>query len=59
MEYCGHAYKILLRAIDEVHVLPWGNHYAKIFPVAQLSGTGKSKTGQDRHGKNPLAFVFT
>lgn len=44
LEYRGDVYKVLLATIDEVHVLPIEQHYAKIIPVAQSSGTGKSKT---------------
>lgn len=43
-EYLGDAYKALLAAIDEVHSKPIEENYAKIVPVAQSSGTGKSKT---------------
>jgi hypothetical protein len=44
MEYRGEAYKVLLQAVDEVHRLPASGHYVKLVPVAQSSGTGKSKT---------------
>jgi hypothetical protein len=44
MKYIGDAYKALLAAIDAVHVTPIQNNYAKILPVTQSSGTGKSKT---------------
>jgi hypothetical protein len=44
MKYLGDAHKILLRAIDDLHKLPLLQNYAKIFPIAQSSGTGKSKT---------------
>jgi hypothetical protein len=44
LEYLGDAYKALLAAIDEVHLKPIDENYAKIVPVAQSSGTGKSKT---------------
>jgi hypothetical protein len=44
MEYIGDAYQALLAAIDDVHVTPIADNCAKILPVAQSSGTGKSKT---------------
>jgi hypothetical protein len=44
LEYHGKADKILLQAIDELHSLPIEKNYAKIMPIAQSSGTGKSKT---------------
>lgn len=44
LKYLGDAYKTLLQAVDDVHMLPEANHYAKILPIAQSSGTGKSKT---------------
>jgi hypothetical protein len=44
LEYHGSAYQVLLNAVDEIHNMPPLNHYAKIIPVAQSSGTGKSKT---------------
>jgi hypothetical protein len=43
-EYHGTAHKVLLKAVDEVHALPRDHRYARIIPVAQSSGTGKSKT---------------
>jgi hypothetical protein len=43
-EYLGDAYKALLAAVDEVHRKPIQDNYAKIVPVTQSSGTGKSKT---------------
>jgi len=43
-QYVGHADKILLQAVDAINRLPVENHYAKIIPVAQSSGTGKSRT---------------
>jgi len=43
-EHLGDAYTALLAAIDEVHWKPIDANYAKIIPVAQSSGTGKSKT---------------
>jgi hypothetical protein len=44
LEYLGDSYKALLRAVDDIHTQPLETHYAKFFPVAQSSGTGKSKT---------------
>jgi len=44
LEYLGDAYKALLATIDEAHSKPIETNYAKIVPVAQSSGTGKSKT---------------
>ena len=44
LEYRGEAYKALLQAIDEMQALPVEQHYAKIIPVTQSSGTGKSRT---------------
>jgi len=44
MKYLGNAHKILLRAVDDVHTIPEQRNYAKIIPIAQSSGTGKSKT---------------
>jgi hypothetical protein len=43
-QYHGDAHTVLLKAIDGLHTLPIPNIYAKIFPIAQSSGTGKSKT---------------
>jgi hypothetical protein len=43
-EYHGDAHKILIRAMDELHMLPLSRNYAKIMPITQSSGTGKSKT---------------
>lgn len=43
-KYHGDTHRILLRAIDELHALPVQNNYAKIIPIVQSSGTGKSKT---------------
>jgi len=43
-EYLGYGHKVLLQAIDDLHALPTENHRAKIVPVVQSSGTGKSKT---------------
>lgn len=42
MEYHGNAHKILLQAIDELHGIEL--NYAKLMPIAQSSGMGKSKT---------------
>jgi hypothetical protein len=44
LKYHGDAHEILLKAIDELHMLPIQHNYAKIIPIAQSSGTGKSKT---------------
>jgi hypothetical protein len=43
LKYYSDAHKILLNAIDD-HTLPTKNNYAKIMPIAQSSGMGKSKT---------------
>jgi hypothetical protein len=43
-EYHGDAHKVLLKAVDELHMLPIEESYAKIIPIAQSSGMGKSKT---------------
>jgi hypothetical protein len=43
LEYRGDAYKILLRAVDEVHRLPVESHYLKLLPVVQSSGTENLK----------------
>ena len=43
-DYRGDADKIMLRFIDEVHQRPRSANYAKVIPVAQSSGTGKSRT---------------
>jgi hypothetical protein len=43
-DYRGDAYKLMLRVIDEVHQSSETTNYAKLVPVAQSSGTGKSKT---------------
>jgi len=44
LEYRGSAHKVLLQAIDDLHNLPKDQNYAKNVPIAQSSGTGKSKT---------------
>ena len=44
LEYHGTAHEILLKAIDELHTLEVAKNYAKIIPITQWSGTGKSKT---------------
>jgi hypothetical protein len=44
LQYHGDAHKVLLRAIDDLHTLTIQENYAKILPIAQSSGTGKSKT---------------
>jgi hypothetical protein len=43
-DYHGDAHKVMLRVIDEVHRKSGTTNYAKLVPVAQSSGTGKSKT---------------
>jgi hypothetical protein len=43
-QYLGCAHKVLLMAIDEAHARPVSQNYAKIIPIAQSSGTGKSRT---------------
>jgi len=47
----------MLQAIDELHRLPAEKHYAKMLPVAQSSGTGKSKT-IDMIGTKRITFPF-
>jgi len=44
LEYHGNAHKILLKAIDKLHMLSVELNYAKLMPIAQSSGMGKSKT---------------
>ena len=44
LEYKGNAYKALLDMVDAIHTMPVKKNYAKAVPVAQSSGTGKSKT---------------
>ena len=44
LEYHGNAHMALLQAIDELNALPVERNYAKIIPITQSSGTGKSKT---------------
>ena len=44
LKYHGDAHKVLLKAIDDLHARPIRCNYAKIIPIAQSSGTGKSKT---------------
>jgi hypothetical protein len=44
LKYHRDAHKVLLKAIDELHVQQIRLNYAKIIPIAQSSGTGKSKT---------------
>jgi hypothetical protein len=43
-EYLGDGHKVLLQTIDDLHALPTDSYHAKIVPVVQSSGTGKSKT---------------
>lgn len=43
-KYLGNSHEVLLKAVDELHTLPSNENYAKILPIAQSSGTGKSKT---------------
>jgi hypothetical protein len=43
LEYRGDAYKVLIKAIDDVYT-QIGSQCGKIIPVTQGSGTGKSKT---------------
>jgi hypothetical protein len=42
--FYGDADAALLRAVDQLHSLPVVSNYAKILPITQSSGTGKSKT---------------
>lgn len=44
LTYLGDAHKVLLRAVDELHGLREEHNYAKVMPITQSSGTGKSKT---------------
>jgi len=44
LEYHGNAHKILLQAIDQLHGLAIELNYAKLIPIVQSSGMGKSKT---------------
>jgi hypothetical protein len=44
LEYLGEAHNVLLKAVDEVHQINTHLNYAKMLPVTQSSGTGKSKT---------------
>lgn len=39
----GNAYEVFLKAVDEVHQQNDDVNYAKILPVTQSSGTGKSR----------------
>jgi hypothetical protein len=55
MEYRGDAYRILLEAVDEAHTRPVERHYVKLVPVAQSSGTGKSKA-VDKIAKERILF---
>jgi hypothetical protein len=52
--YLGDAHKILLKAVDELHELKPRN-YAKMIPIIQLSGTGKSRT-VDNVSKERILF---
>jgi hypothetical protein len=53
--YLGDAHQILLKAIDDLHNLSSTHTYAKIIPVVQSSGTGKSKT-VDKIGTERILF---
>jgi hypothetical protein len=44
MPYHGDGHKVLLQAVDEVYGVAPEMQYARILPIAQSSGTGKSKT---------------
>ena len=44
LEYRGDAYTVLLKIIDDLKGLTVKKNYANVVPVAQSSGTGKSKT---------------
>jgi len=44
LEYLGNSHKVMLEAIDSLHTLPTNSDCAKILPVVQSSGVGKSKT---------------
>lgn len=43
LAYKGEAHKRLIVAIDGLHNLEGSRNYAKILPITQSSGTGKSK----------------
>ena len=57
LEYYGFAYEVMLQAIDEIHGWPVEQHYAKVLPVAQSSGTGKSKS-MDMIARQRITFPF-
>jgi len=42
-KYVGRAHLALLDAIDRLHTLDEKDNYAKILPITQSSGTGKSR----------------
>ena len=52
--YLGNAHQILLKAVDDLHNLS-AKRYAKILPIVQSSGTGKSKT-VDRSARERILF---
>lgn len=53
--YLGDAHKILLQAVDDLHKLKADHNYAKIIPIIQSSGTGKSRT-VDNIGTERILF---
>jgi len=53
--YLGDAHKILLKAVDDLHTLKPDHNYAKIIPIIQSSGTGKSRT-VDNIGRERILF---
>jgi hypothetical protein len=59
LEYQGNAHEILLKAIDGLHTLEVAKNYAKIIPIAQSSGTGKSKTVDKVATRDSLPNMFT
>ena len=54
-EYRGKSAESLLQSIDDVHNQPVERRYAKIVPIIQSSGTGKSKT-VDEIAKTRILF---
>ena len=53
--YHGDSEKILLKAVDDLDKLEPDHNYAKIIPIIQSSGTGKSRT-VDNVGKQRILF---
>jgi hypothetical protein len=54
-EYRGGSAQSLLQLIDDVHNQPVERRYAKVVPMIQSSGTGKSKT-VDEIAKTRILF---